>query len=325
MHRVVIVEGLIVPISFLKRVLYPLPKVQAISNAQREEICSVGKTLPGTIVFDSYRDGKFSIRELHVSDGSSRELCPGAPHAMYPDVAHLTGALVFAQADSTERTAFARICLQKGTDTPIEHICENGTFPSISADGCRVFFERERRKVMAFDLNTNTETCLFPFDDSFGSFEVVKPRISPDERWLVFTSDKGGRWNAWCADLQEKVFFHLLKGCEPAWFPDNETIAWIKKYGLLQHVGIYTASIHNPTVQSALQDSAAAYSHEYFPSITPDGQHLLFAACPKQQHNHITSNYQLFIRELQTGRVTRLTYDHWNNRWPKLRPFDTLK
>ena len=149
----------------------------------------------------------------------------------------------------------------------------------------------------------------------------MKPRVSPDTQWALFTSDKAGRWNSWCANLETGEFHHVVKGCEGTWFPDSKRAAWIKKYGILGNVGVYTVNAVTPDNIELLQDGPPPYGHEYFPWITADGKFLFYSACPNYEHDHLSAQYQLFAKDIESGIITRISFDNATNRWPKLRAF----
>ena len=57
---------------------------------------------------------------------------------------------------------------------------------------------------------------------------MVKPRVSPDKKFVAFTSDRNDRWNAWLAALDSQESEHIAEGCEPAWL-NNENLVWVSK------------------------------------------------------------------------------------------------
>lgn len=271
---------------------------------------------PGEIVFDSNRNGSFDIFAKTPGQQDARCLVSSPEHNIYPDPSPRGDSIVFARAQSTARDAAADIWLLSTDRSQPEKIASNGTFPTFSADGSYVYFERDRTRVIRVKVDGSEETQLFPAGKSFGDFLVVKPRISPDDSQVAFTSDKKGRWNVWCADLASGEARHLQKGCEPGWLAERE-LAIIRKRGLFGRTGIYRSTV-NSTALEVLQDDGPPFGHEYFPTITPDGRYLLYAACPMSQHDHISSHYQLFIRDLSRAEPVRITFDTYTNRWPKL-------
>jgi Tol biopolymer transport system component len=170
---------------------------------------------------------------------------------------------------------------------------------------------------MALDLASGSTREVFPPGRfGFEGYEIVKPRVSAAGRHVVFTSDRGGRWNAWGVDLERGEAFHVGKGCEPTFLP-NGAVAWVKGQGALERSGIY---LRDGGRERPLQDVGAPRGHEYFPTITPDGRFLLYAASRPGEHSHESANYELFVKDLATGKIARLTFDGFTNRWPKWLP-----
>jgi Tol biopolymer transport system component len=299
--------------TIVKKILYPVP----------HDLFTKGEfpknTLAGTIVFDRKENNKFKVVSLDCSTGLITNLTEDSLNCIYPDICPKTNMLVYAKCRSLERTAYAEIWILKdGSDN--FRIAKDGTFPTFSSDGTEVFFERNRKQIVSYNIITKSEQVIFDGGSKeFGSFAVVKPRVSPDRKYAVFTSDKAGRWNLWCLEIDTGKTWHLEKGCEACWFPNNRNIAWIKKYGLLDNVGIYKSSILSDSPIIALQDEGPPFGHEYFPYISADASFLLFSACPISQHDHLTSQYDIFHKDLRTNKVSRLTFDGNVNRWPKYR------
>ncbi len=270
-----------------------------------------------SLVFDSLRDRQLAIYRYKILEEQSC-LSKSDQQDLYPDVSQLDNSVVFARAASTSRNASAQIyILPAGATTP-RLLAEDATFPTFSADGKNVYFERGRRELWRINLASGESELVFPKKASdFGQYAVIKPRVSWNDKLAIFTTDKGGRWHTWCADLTTSQSHLVVKGCEAAWFPESTEIAYIKKYGLLAHVGIYAIDALKPGEERCLQDSRSSYGHEYFPMISPCGRFLAYSACPIHQHDHLSSHYQLFIKNLETAETTRLTFDTYNNRWPK--------
>lgn len=305
--------------SFIKKILYPAKSHGKTSTPHElEAVRKLNGIVGRGIIFDSKRGEHFAIYYLSFEDNSITCISSSDEHHVYPDVCLKTSAIVFAKTKSLERTARADIYIQEQNGTP-RLLQENGTFPTFSSCGEKIYFERGRKELWSIDRNGENLTLLLRGKDSeFGDYAVVKPRVSFDQKYAVFTSDKGGRWHLWYTDLESGKSHFILKGCEGTWYPDNKNIAWIKKSGLLGQVGIYSVDVTNPSLVQCVQDASSDLGHEYFPFITSDGKYLLYSACPSYQHDHNSAAYQLFIKELSTGEITRLTFDTYTNRWAKV-------
>lgn len=281
------------------------------------------RVFPGKIVFDSNRNGKFGIFSVCV-DGSqlfciSEQLDPHKRfHYIYPDVSPDKQWIVCARSSSLRRTARAGIWLMRPDGTEGRRIAKNGTFPTFSSDGARVYFERGRKAVYSVTLSNGKVEHVFPTKaHRFSGFSVIKPRVSPDGKSVAFISNKLGRWNSWIVDLQTGTLEHIGDGCEPCWYEHSDALAWIKSRETKGATGIYKLNRDTQT-RVELQDSPPPRGHEYFPTVCAEDQLLLYAACRDIEHSHIYSNYQLFVKNLTSQEVVRITFDTYTNRWPKL-------
>lgn len=271
--------------------------------------------VPGEVIFDSNRSGTFGVYALNPENGAIRTLVTTDMHEMYPDPSPDGKWVVFARSDASEDgNSSIWIVDRNGSEERL--LVENGTFPTFSVDGTKVFFERDQKSVMSISLASKKLTKVFPARARFKNFLVVKPRISPDERWVAFTSNKLGFWNAWVAPVEPGKAIHINQGCEPTWIPDSEQLYWVKRHGSRAMAGIYTFS---PTTREKkpFEDRGDPFGHEYFPTAVDGEGALLFAACPGDQHSHITANYELFVRTAAGERI-QLTTDGYTNRWPKV-------
>jgi len=70
-----------------------------------------------------------------------------------------------------------------------------------------------------------------------------------------------------------------------------------------------------------LEDSGSPRGHEYFPALHGGDRYLLFSASRgEKDHDHLSGNYQIFIRDLNANILARFTFDVHTNRWPKILP-----
>ncbi len=293
-------------------------KVQADkpTAAESKRLREAGGKIKGRIVFDSNRSGSFGIYTMNPDGRRLKTLIDSPAHEIYPSWSPDGELVVYARTESLEMRAPSHIYLIGADGRGGRRLAPNGTFPSFSGDGKRVYFERERTKVMAVDLDTGEITELLPAHASeIGGFQVVKPRVSASGNLVAFTSDRNGRWNVWIADIEKGVLIHVGKGCEPTWFPDGKSIVWIfdrNRNTSIPHFDLATR------VTKTLQDIGPPRGHEYFPVISSDGKYLLFSACRDGEHSHEKANYQIYIRPLDEDDPIRITFDEFTNRWASL-------
>lgn len=300
--------------------ILPLAPLQAEtpSSAEQLALSEIAQIFPGEVLFDSNRSGNFGIYALSLKDGALRSIVDAELEEIFPDASPDGTLIVFARAKTTAHDAPSEIWLIDRFGKNERRLSANGTFPTFSADGKTVYFQRDRKQLIAIDLDASNERHLFPLPNSdFVGYSLSKPRVSADGAFAAFISNRGGRWHAWYAELQSGKTFKIGWGCEAVWFPSADKLAWVKEKGALAGAGIYQFQRLTGEI-AVLQDDGPPRGHEYFPSISSDGRYLMYAACPANQHSHFDSNYQLMVKDLQSNKVTRLTFDQFTNRWPKL-------
>lgn len=293
------------------------------SPAELQALRMTGAEFGGEIVFDSTRSGTFGIWRIRLDGSPPVAIADGPEHEMYPDVSPDDAWIVYARsvACSKRSPSEIRICRPDGSDDRC--LAKDGTFPTFAPDGRTVLFERDRARVMSVPIEGGEPREIFPGSAGFQGGAVVKPRISPDGSQIAFISNRGGRrgWQVWIADLRTGNATHLGAGCEPMWHPDGRHLIYIREGGMKQGTGIATRPVQKGEPQ-VLLDRDAPFGHEYFPAVTADGRWLLWGACRPGEHDHLSykSNYQIFLRRLPDGTPIRITFDGWNNRWPKRVP-----
>lgn len=277
-------------------------------------------TFNGEIVYDSNRSGRFGIYRQSIGSKEPIAVVDSQLHEMYPDPSPDGRYIVFARTDSLAREAPGEVWIINSDGSGERKLASNGTFPTFSRDGSTVYFERDRRKVIAIQIDGSNEREIFPAQHTdWVRYHAIKPRISADNTTVFFTSDRGGRWNAYYVELATGKFGHVGRGCEPAPFTTDHRAVWVTKSNVLSKSGIGMFDRQSDT-RETLHDLGPPYGHEYFPSLAPGDQHLLYAACPGSQHDHLSANYQVFVRDLQSNTTVRITHDTHTNRWPKVLP-----
>jgi uncharacterized protein (TIRG00374 family) len=294
-------------------------KNSRISDRQKNKLQKLSNVLSGNIFFDSNRSGTFGIYKIDTKEFEIKPIVDDLHwHEMYPDISPDRTMLVYSRSRSLARVAPSEIWLYRLDGSKHELLAKSGAFPTFSSDGKYIYYEFERKSVIKLDLNSRSSEEIFPKRKKyFYGNSIVKPRISKDEKYISFTSDKPSTWHAWYWPLGKGKGEMIASGCEPGWFPNNN-LFWIKRSGANAGSGI----MHYDLIKnknSILKDDGGPFGHEYFPSLTDDGKFLLYSASPESQHDHNTSNYQIYVYELSSGETYRLTYDKYNNRWPKYR------
>ncbi len=273
---------------------------------------------PGRIIFDSNRGKGFGIFTTDPTGEKVEAFVDSPLHEMYPDVSPDGKFVVFSRSDELDKRGHFSIWLVPTSGGAERKLAEKASFPTFSADGKSVYFERDRERVMKIELATGKESEIFPLASTeWHKREIVKPRVSPDGRFVAFISRVPKRWSAWYANLETREAVHVGKGCEPTWSSNGQKIAWISGAQALERSSVAEFDVATGAV-AKLHDADAPRGHEYFPTFAAKGSYLLFSAARPGEHDPLSANYQLFAKNLKTGEVTRITFDPHTNRWPKL-------
>ena len=298
------------------------PSNEAPTPAETDARKRLAGRFPGRIIFDSNRGKGFGI---YVADaeGNVQTLLDRERHEMYPDVSP-DGSLVVYSSEA--RRSAPQVWIVSIDGSQARMLSSNGEFPSFSADGKAVYFNRDRKFIISHDLATGAEKEIFPLGHELWSRnQIAVPRVSPDGSYVAFATQHPRRWSSWYVNVKTGESQYIGKGCEPTWFAEGEKLAWIGgATPPLERTQISAFDRKSGQV-SKLQDADAPRGHEYFPSVTKDDRFLLFTAARPKEHAPESANYQLFVKEIETGEVTRITFDRYTNRWPKLLASNSAK
>ncbi len=268
------------------------------------------------IIFDSNRDGTFGIYGYYLDSAKILQIISSKQHEMFPDINPESSYLVFSRHITLQRGAPSDVILYSLKDGS-ETLIDSGAFPTFSADGTKIFYEKNRSQVMEYSISDNSIKVIFPKEEhAFGNFQVVKPRISKDKSTLVFTSDKGGKWHAWKVNLLTGEQYRIGHGCEPVMHPTKDKIIWVLEKDVKERSGLSYLDLETGT-RGIFHDLDAPWGHEYFPSFSKNGSYLIYSASPPKEHSHEHANYQIFIKNILTGEIKRINNDPYTNRWGK--------
>ena len=271
------------------------------------------------LLFDSNRSGSFGIYLQNLDGGGVRKVVDTPAEEMYPDVDPTGRWVVYARARSTNLKAPAevRICRLDGSQD--RRLLDNATFPSFTGDGKAVIAERERGRIIRVEIAGGREEEVFPRGQGpFARAQIAKPRISPDGRWVAFTSDRPRRWSAWAVRLADGLAVRLGDGCQPVWSNDPDVVFHVATTGMKERTGVLRSTLPDGKGKTVL-DRDAPRGHEYFPAIE-GGRYIFYGASRPGEHDHDSANYQLFVHDLKEGWTARITRDGFTNRWPRFVP-----
>jgi TolB protein len=139
---------------------------------------------------------------------------------------------------------------------------------------------------------------------------TLSPCLSPDGKYLAFTSYKEGRPNLFVLDLEKKreIYANRDDGMKlpSAWF-DNKTLVYTHTSG--KYSAIYAENVETKEKRTLLRQEGILTS----PSFSVDRKKMVFVS-------DMYGTPQIFIRDLSSGETKRLTYAGTYNTAPALSP-----
>ena len=297
----------------------PSSLVQKQSSAASSDLKLFLSGLNGTIIFDSTRSGSFGIYKFNADSLKPEVLIDTALDEEHPDPSPDGTQIVYSLSKTTNDKRVSEIWIASADGTKRRKLVDSGSFPTFSRDGKTVYYSFEERKVMAFSFANNSSREIFPKKrKKFRNRPIKNPRVSPNGEYISFTTNLPDYWHTWIAPLSRGAPTMMHRGCQANWFPNSKRLAWVKRSGAKALAGIMWYERGGTPQIGVLKDDGAPMGHEYFPKVTDSGEHLLYAACPHDQHDHKTAAYALHATNLRSGETHRLTLDGSTDRWPKL-------
>ena len=132
-----------------------------------------------------------TIVEVELEGGEVRELLNIAPQSLLPRYSPEGDRIVYQDPmneDNHTRVVIYDIDEEKG-----EHLPCNGLRcwqPDWHPDGTKVVFVEDSKKLIEYDLSSNTKTTRYALKESQSGIEIVDPRYSPDGESILFLESK---------------------------------------------------------------------------------------------------------------------------------------
>jgi hypothetical protein len=174
---------------------------------------------------------------------------------------------------------------------------------------------REDTESFLYDLATGEEEKIWPRDNvklKAKEMRVVSPSSTGDLLIGWAPNPRG----TWVFSSDGKFQKHIHGGCEGRFASDGSFIYWVMT------AGIFGKATTDGKMLDPLYDIGKThYGHTYFPRLTKDMKYLIFGSCPNDQHDHNTSDYEIFLMKMDNLKPAwkepvRLTYDSGTDRWP---------
>lgn len=197
------------------------------------------------------------------------------------------GSLLFAKKFSAASSDWKRMVHRLADEIILQATGEKGIMSS------RIYFVGGRRDIYVSDLDGEGMKRLTSFDKL-----IVSPSISPDGKYLAYTSYREGRPSLYVSDLEtnREVFADREDGMKigAAWM-DKRTLAYSLTAGKFST--IYSINVETKERKVLLRKEGILTS----PAFSPDVTKMVFVS-------DMYGGPNIFVKDLTTGDIKRLSY-----------------
>ena len=185
-----------------------------------------------------------------------------------------------------------------GADEEITAVGSTQYAGSWTPDGRTLYYTREQEATQ-WDLWTVSPGLREPAPLVASRFNERSPRLSPDGRWLVYTSDENGRAEIYVRALEGdgRRWPMSVDGARfPVWAPDGRRLYYLGPAGAGGPVGMWVVDIATSPTFSASRPRLLFPAPGFVPQfdITPDGKRFVMVqedTTPPPQQLHLVLNW----------------------------------
>ena len=294
-----------------------------IEKTEHEKAGHLLTKVKGFIVWSSNRFGNHDILKMTIPDFEITRLTKHPHVDYYPRISPDGSKIVFSRSQIpwvSQRNPLPwdvyLLDLASGHESLV---ATNGNTPSWSADGAKVYFQRNFGNFIEHDLASGQENILAHSGTPPvpAKVQLQTPEYNSRDQALAVTL-RGGK--------RETALYYADGRAVPVRGGDSCMLSWSRDYRSLYYVG------HGGKQKNAIYlfdpqtrehtfwlDLPEPYSHEYFPRLSNDSRYLVLAASTGD-HEHDTADYEIFVWQTGTAPETaaRITFHTGNDCWPDM-------
>lgn len=299
----------------------PKPGIPVVGANVERPASPVLADLRGFVIWSSNRFGNHDLVMLTLPDQKLTRLTTN-PHTEYfPRISPDGSKVVFCRSREpwvSQRNKLLwnthLLDLQTGRSSLL---AINANTPTWSADGKKVYFQRQGNQVVEHTLADHKEVVVFESGKN----------LSIDSRYTLNTPvwDKYGQHLAVTLRGPGLGTFIIGRdaslrqvglGCELNWAPDASYLYYVEDKGREKHF----YKVDPDTLDKTLWYNAPGkYSHQYWPKLSNEGNILVFGASTGG-HEHDKADYEIFLWPIHApvSDTTRLSFHTGNDNWPDI-------
>ena len=283
---------------------------------------SVLAGLRGFVIWSSNRFGHHDLVMLTLPEQQLTRLTTDSHTEYFPRISPDGSTVVFCRSQEpwvSQRNYFGwDLYLLDLSDGTVRLLTRNGNVPTWSADGRKIYFQRQGNQFVEYILASQKESVVFETGKNLpmaASVVLETPAWSDALHSLAVTLRGSTRGTA-VIDSGRKVR-PVGDGCELNWSPDSSFLYYVDHGGRGGNA-FYKVDPGN-LQRTPWYDAPGEYSHEYFPKLSNTGDVLVFGASTGG-HEHDQADYEIFLWPVGSPPTdtARLSFHTGNDNWPDI-------
>jgi hypothetical protein len=297
-------------------------EASAAPESEKRRFLEIAGNVEGILVWSSNRSGNHDLWMRAFPDGLLDRLTDHPHTETYPRISPDGKKVVFCRSREpwvSQRDYIPWDVVVLDLETRACRLAaEWGNTPTWSADGEKVYFQRNADSVVEHELSSGRERVLFHAGkDGVPEGAVLEtPDYFGNTKTLAVTLRGTCRMTALLRRGRDPV--RVGGGCQLAFSPTGNFLYYVDHGGKQQNAVYRFRPDSNE--KSKWIDLPGEFSHEYFPKLSPGGELLVFGASTGG-HEHDSTDYEIFLWKPGTpaGEAARVTFHTGNDCWPDIR------
>ncbi len=280
----------------------------------KQELNQLPKGTYGYIIWASNREGNWNIYRMNIPGGKTTKITQNNEDNNDACISYDGKFIAWSRGNKYKSDVW--MMNADGTDQRL--VVQNAFMGVWRTDGSMVIYRgKERDSSFIYDPKAKSEVKIWPLDNIKTNVKGVWGATpSPDNKMIIaWASDPRGTWLFSPDGNFQK---HVHSGCEGCFAPDSSFIYWVMEPGKFGK-----ANLQGEVQQPLYVSKDDHYGHTYFPKLSKNMNYLVFGACPNDQHDHDTSDYEIFLMKMDElkpswDKPIRLTYNSATDRFPDI-------